>query len=319
MGNTSGKSKGKSTSNSEVELKSSSVNEVASKPDKAPPTPQAKEKISQPVASTSENSSSESKDTVIFKPQQPQHPNAFGFTFKPMRPQATPTAPQQSSSTSIPYSPPPPYNPAAAAEKLKNPNPLKSKHVQVYDPPPEEPEEIHVIEVRDSACQTKESFTERYLRDVYFGGPRVYRPPSSARSSPTVPQVPVPQVSLGKRAPLARGEAVEMVDVPRKHMRKVPRGPADVLMFPKSPSSIASVDASTGSLELLSELDELEELRDKTIREPEDDDDDEEDEPANKRTSISGLIFFFVVLCRFFLDKLCVSCEKIKKTCQFTL
>lgn len=291
MGNTSGKSKGKSTSNSEVELKSVSVQEVTSKaPDKAPsqPTPQAKEKISHPVASTSENSSAESKDTVIFKPQQPQHPNAFGFTFKPMRPQATPTAPQQSSSTAIPYSPPPPYNPTAAAEKLKN---AKSKHVQVYDPPPEDPEEIHVIEVRDCACQTKESFTEKYLRDVHFGGPRVYRPPSSSRSSPTVLQVQPPvQVSLGKRAPLARGEAVEVIDVPRKHMRKVPRGPADVLMFPKSPSSIASVDASTGSLELLSELDELEELRDKTKEEQEDDDDEEEeDQPGTlKRSSISG-------------------------------
>lgn len=203
----------------------------------------------------SDNSSSvESKDTVIFKPEahnpeptpepstsEPvKTSTAFGFTFKPMKPQVAATA-------SIPYSPPPPYNPATTT-----PKPKSRKHVIYDDTVPDEEEEndeVHVIEVRDSCTQTKESFTESYLTYVHFGAPRHYKQSSRSSVSPGIP----PQA---KRAPLARTEAVECVDFPRKHVRKIPKGPADVLMWSKGPSSIASVDASTGSLELLSELDE---------------------------------------------------------------
>ncbi|CAL8070098.1 unnamed protein product [Orchesella dallaii] len=167
------------------------------------------------LSSSPQDSSAESKETVIFRPA------SLGFR----SPQHTP---QPVAQTSIPYSPPPPYNPLTQS-------PLTPRQKK------ESSEEVHVIEVRDSACQTKESFTEKYLREVYFG-PHHYYPP---RASP-------------RRAPLARGEAVETYESSprRSNVRRVPKTSADILVYPKSPSSVCSVDASTGSLELVHELDE---------------------------------------------------------------
>jgi len=175
------------------------------------------------LSSSPQDSSAESKETVIFRPA------SLGFKHIPnTTPQQQPVVVAQ---TSIPYSPPPPYNPL-----LAHSSPLSRQKKKDSSN-----EDVHVIEVRDSACQTKESFTERYLREVYFG-PHHYYPP---RASP-------------RRAPLARGEAVEMFETsPRKtQVRRVPKTSADILVYPKSPSSVCSVDASTGSLERVHELDE---------------------------------------------------------------
>ena len=150
--------------------------------------------------------------------------------------------------SAIPYSPPPPY---VSTTPPKSRTATNSDITKKDRPVPKDEllqgEEV-VIEVRDSACQTRESFLAQY-RQLSSS------PSSSAASS---------SYNYGKKAPLARGEALEIFDtstsMPSKRVTRVTKTPdSDVTVRSVQSTSSTGTDRMKTSIGSLEDIDEYQE------------------------------------------------------------
>ena len=150
--------------------------------------------------------------------------------------------------SAIPYSPPPPY---VSTTPPKSRTATNSDIIKKELPAPEdkllEGEEV-VIEVRDSACQTRDSFLAQY-RQLSSS------PSSSAASS---------AYNYGKKAPLARSEALELFDtstsMPSKRVTRVTKTPdSDVTVRSVQSTSSTGTDRMKTSIGSLEDIDEYQE------------------------------------------------------------